>query len=112
MKKGIDTAIHRNFPHLATVVAAVPLWVLLLLLPDAASPSLQAVQMKPLSIEQLAQKSVLVVRGVVLSKSCQRDPAGRIYTKVALQVADVWKGSLAPLPFTIVTCGRASVADT
>ena len=134
MKKGIDTAIRKTFiglrkflrkfavspalfvgrvrparsisgPHLSTVVAAVPLWVLLLLLPDAASPSLQAVQMKPLSIEQLAQKSVLVVRGVVLSKSCQRDSAGRIYTRVALQVTDVWKGSLATHQFTIVHGG-------
>ena len=70
----------------------------------ALSP-LPAVQMEPLSIEEMARQSALVVHGTVLSKSCQRDPAGRIYTKVALQVADVWKGSLATHQFTIVHGG-------
>jgi len=61
--------------------------------------------MEPLSIEQLTENSTLVVHGTVLSKSCQRDPAGRIYTRVALQVAEVWKGSLTQNPFHIVHGG-------
>ncbi len=61
--------------------------------------------MEPLSIEQLTENSTLVVQGRVLSKSCQRDPAGRIYTRVSLQVAEVWKGSLPQNPFHIVHGG-------
>jgi hypothetical protein len=66
---------------------------------------LRAVQMQPLSIEQLASQSALVVRGTVLSETCRRDPAGRIYTKIELQVGEVWKGSLATNRFTIVHGG-------
>jgi hypothetical protein len=76
-----------------------------MLLSCARTPSLLAIQMEPLSIEQLAEGSTLVVRGTVLSKSCQRDPAGRIYTKVDLQVVEVWKGWLATNRFTIVHGG-------
>jgi hypothetical protein len=71
----------------------------------------------PLTIEQLAQQSELVLEGTVLSKSCQRDPAGRIYTKVELSVADVWKGAVPARPFTIVHGGgvlgdnRVTVSD-
>src|SRR5207247_454414 len=67
--------------------------------------SLRAVQMEPLSIERLVQGSTLVRRGAVLSKSCQRDPEGRIYTKVELQVTEVWKGALATNRFTLVHGG-------
>ena len=61
--------------------------------------------MEPLSIEEMARQSALVVHGTVLSKSCQRDPAGRIYTKVELQVAEFWKGSLATNRLTVVHGG-------
>ena len=47
----------------------------------------RAGQTVPTSIEQLAGQSQLVLHGIVLSKSCQRDDAGRIYTKVELEVA-------------------------
>ena len=70
----------------------------------ALSP-LPAVQMEPLSIEEMARQSALVLHGTVLSKSCQRDPAGRIYTKIEVQVAEVWKGSLATNRFTVVQGG-------
>lgn len=78
---------------------------LLLLLPWVLSPSLCATQFTPLSIEQLAQESALIVQGTVLSKSCQRDPAGRIFTKVELDITEVWKGSLATNRFTLVHGG-------
>ena len=62
-------------------------------------------QMMPVSIEQLGEQSQLILHGTVLSKSCQRDDAGRIYTQVALQVAEVWKGAIAANPFTLVHGG-------
>jgi hypothetical protein len=60
---------------------------------------------EPLSLDRLAAQASLVVRGTVLSKSCQRDPAGRIYTKVQLDVVEVWKGSPAAKRVTIVHGG-------
>jgi len=77
----------------------------LLLLLFVPALSLRAVQFTPLSIEQLTQESTLIVQGTVLTKSCQRDPAGRIFTKVELGIAEVWKGSLATNRFTIVHGG-------
>lgn len=64
-----------------------------------------AVQFIPLSIEELAQSSQLVVQGTVLSKTCLRDEAGRIITRIQLQTTDVWKGSLATNQFTVVQGG-------
>jgi hypothetical protein len=66
--------------------------LLFCLLVFGGSP-LRATHLRPLSIEQLAQKSHLILHGTVLSKSCQRDPEGRIYTKVELQITESWKGS-------------------
>ncbi|MEK7674403.1 MAG: hypothetical protein AAB676_01040 [Verrucomicrobiota bacterium] len=67
--------------------------------------SLAAAVMIPLSIEELTGQAQLVLHGQVLSKSCQRDPTGRIYTKVDLQVAEVWKGNLAASRLTVVHGG-------
>ncbi len=64
-----------------------------------------AMEVIPLSIAELTEQSSLVLHGTVLSKSCQRDPAGRIYTKVELQIAEVWKGSLTTNRFTVVHGG-------
>ena len=78
---------------------------LLLCLSCILAPSLRANQFTPLSIEQLTRESALVVRATVLSKSCQRDPAGRIFTRVELKVAEVWKGSLPTNHFIVVQGG-------
>lgn len=67
--------------------------------------SLAAALMIPLSIEELTGQAQLVLRGQVLSKSCQRDATGRIYTKVELLVAEVWKGTLAAGRLTVVHGG-------
>ena len=40
-----------------------------------------------------------------MRQSCQRDPEGRIYTKIELNVAEVWKGILTNQMFTIVHGG-------
>ena len=66
---------------------------------------IRADQLAPLTIQQLTDHSQLIIRGAVLSKSCQRDAAGRIYTKVELEVSDVWKGALSNRIFTVVHGG-------
>ncbi|HTD67166.1 MAG TPA: hypothetical protein VK846_11615 [Candidatus Limnocylindria bacterium] len=58
----------------------------------------------PLSIERLTRTSEIVLQGTVTSKSCQRDDRGRIYTKIVLNVADVWKGQVPP-GFVMVQAG-------
>jgi len=78
---------------------------LLIFLTCALVSSLRAIQFTPLSIEQLTRESALVVQATVLSKSCQRDPAGRIFTKVELNVTDVWKGALPTNCLTVVHGG-------
>ena len=78
---------------------------LLVFLVCVLAPASRATQFTPLPIEQLAQEAVLVVQGTVLSKTCQRDPAGRIFTKVELAIAEVWKGSLPTNRFIVVHGG-------
>ncbi|MCF7707988.1 MAG: hypothetical protein K9N52_03705 [Verrucomicrobia bacterium] len=48
----------------------------------------------PVSIEQLRERSDLIVRGRVESKTCAEDERGRIYTKVEFTPAGVWKGEI------------------
>jgi hypothetical protein len=64
-----------------------------------------AVRMVPLSIAQLTAKAQLVLQGNVTSKTVQRDAEGRIYTRIELQVADVWKGPHKTKTFTLVQSG-------
>jgi hypothetical protein len=82
---------------------------LLLLITALLSPSAQAVLMRPLGVEDLARKADLIVQGTVLDKVSLRDEAGRIYTKVNVRVAEVWKGALptngTPGMLTIVQSG-------
>lgn len=68
-------------------------------LPVSASP------FPPLSIEELTAQAQLVVRGQVLRRSCQQDEAGRIYTRVELQVKEVWKGQHAQPQLILVHGG-------
>jgi hypothetical protein len=75
--------------------------VLFVLLPA----SLCAIVFDPLSIESLTKQADVVLQGTVLSKTCQRDPAGRIYTRVELQVTELWKGAVPGSPFVIVRGG-------
>jgi hypothetical protein len=70
-----------------------------------SGPPLHAEQMWPLSIEHLSAKANLVLQGRVLGKTVHRDPQGRIYTSVRMQVDEVWKGSLATNQFTLVHGG-------
>ena len=52
----------------------------------------QAASRVPLSIETLAAKADAVVHGKVVRMTCQRDDAGRIFTKVHLQIIEQVKG--------------------
>ena len=54
----------------------------------------QGVLMRPLTVKELAEKADLIIQGTVLDQTCLRDDAGRIYTRVNIQVAEVWKGAL------------------
>jgi hypothetical protein len=69
------------------------------------TPAAQAVVMVPLAIEELSAKAQLVVHATVLSKSCQRDSANRIYTKVELRIIETWKGTRSNDRLTIVHGG-------
>ena len=59
----------------------------------------------PLPIERLAGEADLVLQGRVNGITVQRDEAGRIYTQVALDVAETWKGEADADIFTIVHSG-------
>ena len=49
--------------------------------------------MIPLSVEKLSNKADIIVQGVVTNKVCLQDDAGRIYTRVDLQITEVIKGT-------------------
>lgn len=67
--------------------------------------STSAIVLEPLSVDTLSAQADVVLHGVVLSNTCQRDPSGRIYTKVELRVTDIWKGAISGSPFVIVHGG-------
>jgi len=77
-------------------------------------PVTNAVLMRPLAVGELAHKADLIVQGTVLDKTCLRDAAGRIYTKVNIRVGEVWKGApptnALPDVLTIVQ-GGGTVGD-
>jgi hypothetical protein len=65
----------------------------------------RASEMRPMPVSELSAKADLVVNGKVLAKSSQRDDSGRIYTKIQLEVNDVWKGAVSSNSITIVHGG-------
>lgn len=84
-------AKHRNRNHLSAeirrVFAQVVAWGLMFV--SAAT----AGSLVPLAVEQLVRDSEIVVFGGVKAKTCLRDDAGRIYTKVEIDVKETWKGA-------------------
>ncbi|MDB6052949.1 MAG: hypothetical protein JWN25_472 [Verrucomicrobiales bacterium] len=64
-----------------------------------------AVQMEPLSIDELTAKSDAILKGRVESLTTFKDDQGRILTKVILNVQEVWKGPVSTNHFTIVLAG-------
>jgi hypothetical protein len=67
--------------------------------------STQAVLFDPLTIEALTAQADVVLHGTILSRTCQRDGAGRIFTRVEVAVSEVWKGAIASTPMQIVHGG-------
>jgi hypothetical protein len=61
--------------------------------------------MLPLSIQQLTDKAQLVLHASVTARSVQRDREGRIYTRIELDVAEVWKGDTTLKSFVAVQSG-------
>ena len=80
-------------------------WLFLTLAFGLSGAELSATQMTPLPVEELGQRADLILHGTVLNQTCQRSPEGRIYTRVELQVREVWKGALTNATFTIVHSG-------
>src|SRR6266508_3463266 len=68
---------------------------------------LRAVVMIPIDIEAMADRAKLIVQGTVLSKTCQRDETGRLFTKIDLEVSEVWKGTFSDHHLQIVHGGGA-----
>lgn len=77
----------------------------LLLIATPSTSPLRAVIFDPLSIEALTAQADVVLQGTVLSQTCQRDPAGRIFTRVEIEVTEVWKGAISGSPFQVVHGG-------
>jgi hypothetical protein len=75
-------------------------WLVLVLCFMAANG--RAVILRPLSVAELTRNADLVVNGTVLGKTCVRDTAVRIYTRVELQINDTWKGTLTTNRLTVV----------
>jgi hypothetical protein len=80
----------RLVPRPGSLLPTALLWALFL-----GIPSLYATLMVPLSVEQLADQAQLVLRGKVRQSTVDRDDAGRIYTRIELEVIEVWKGTFA-----------------
>jgi hypothetical protein len=68
-------------------------------------PESCAALIEPLPIGQLTTNAEVIVHGTVLSKSVERDPEGRIFTRVKLRITEVWKGTVNVEEFSIVHGG-------
>lgn len=98
------TKVHGRHPSAIRLVRGLisaALWFTCLL----AEVPLQANQIQPLAIPELIHPAELIVRATVLSKSCQKDSEGRIYTRVELDAAEIWKGNRGPGRLTVVHGG-------
>ena len=63
-----------------------------------------ATQFLPVPIAELARAADVVLRGEVVSRSCERDARGRLTTRIELAVSEVWKGARIT-HFTVVQAG-------
>jgi hypothetical protein len=77
---------------------------LAVLLSSALAGRIAAAIGAPVPVEDLAKRADTVVHGKVAALECTRDPAGRIFTRVELDVAEVWKGKPAGR-FALVLAG-------
>ena len=63
-----------------------------------------ATQFLPVPIEELTRSADVVLRGEVVSRSCEHDARGRLTTRIELAVSEVWKGAHTTR-FTVVQAG-------
>jgi hypothetical protein len=88
--------------------AWLALWLAMLAFPALGT------EFVPLSIPELTAKSDLIVRGIVKSSASKEDSAGRIFTQIELDAAEIWKGTNQPGMLTVVhgggTVGQRRVA--
>lgn len=68
------------------------------------------VVMRPLSVEELSSKADFVIQGIVTNKVCLKDEAGRIYTRVEVQVSETIKGKNVGDTISVVH-GGGTVGD-
>ncbi len=69
------------------------------------SQFVSAIQVIPLSIEDLSHRSDLIVRASVIAKECRLDEKSRIITEVELRVSESWKGPISSGPLKIIYGG-------
>lgn len=79
-------------------------WVFALGLLGSGAPGL-AEGFQPMDMDQLTRKAEIVLHAKVLGSQCQQDAEGRVYTRIELQVHEVWKGSVKSSPFVVVHGG-------
>lgn len=61
--------------------------------------------MEPMSIEELTKHADIILRGKVLSQTCEPNPATQIQTRVEVEVHEVWKGANPGARFQVVLAG-------
>ena len=64
-----------------------------------------AAQQIPISIETLTTKSDAVIQGKVIGIICKRDPDGRIFTEIRLNIVEQIKGNSNKKTFKMVSAG-------
>jgi hypothetical protein len=97
-----------TFGALAKMALRMMNWRLIQIVGLTLASGLLAAPVRPLGIEQLSRAADFVLHGTVLSRSYQRDEAGRIYTRIEFKVEEVWKGRHGQDRFVIVHSGGVS----
>jgi hypothetical protein len=82
------------FQRLMLILVAATQWAL----PASA-------QFVTLSIEDMTRKAEVIVHAKVANKTCHLDAGGRVYTRVELQILDLWKGEVDTRPLVVVHGG-------
>lgn len=66
---------------------------------------LLAVLVEPMSIAELTKQADIILRGKVLSQTCEPNPGTQILTRVEIEVHEVWKGANPGAKFQVVLAG-------
>lgn len=77
----------------------------LVLVTMSMSARLSAVLVEPMSIAELTKQADIILRGKVLSRTCEPSPGTQILTRVEIEVHEVWKGANPGARFQVVLAG-------